>query len=373
MWVRFPPGTPISFRDYSGCQRRERRFAIQRNAAQGVVQDCPSPLFDELWIALARDIKWGDGALLVKPLSDVGSTALTRHLRLGARRLMLVATQMSKTAVLTKGRIYIEYVQNRVPFRESDEYVVIFNGSKKKYDLKGWRLVYEDLATKKVLHTHYFDKLDGSFDPGERLCVISDEGEDEFVERKIEDEFPGKHWDLYTDVPRHLMDVARLRVSLFDEMGNPLSSMSVERLGTEGRTPSAITVFIGHGADRQWRDLKDHLQDQHKIKVIAYEISPRAGLSVKEVLEKMLSESSFAILVLTGEDIHSDGELHARENVVHECGLFQGHLGFTKAIVLLEQGVKEFSNILGINQIRFPKGGIRQTFGDVVATIRREF
>jgi hypothetical protein len=134
-----------------------------------------------------------------------------------------------------------------------------------------------------------------------------------------------------------------------------------------------IKVFIGHGRDQQWRDLKDHLHDLHGFEVVAYEIGPRAGLSVKEVLECMLNRSSFALLVLTGEDQHADGELHARENVIHELGLFQAKVGFTRAIALLEEDVKEFSNIFGINQIRFGKGRIRETFGDVLATIRREF
>jgi predicted nucleotide-binding protein len=136
---------------------------------------------------------------------------------------------------------------------------------------------------------------------------------------------------------------------------------------------SPIKVFIGHGHDQQWRDLKDHLHDLHGVDVVAYEIGPRAGLSVKDVLEGMLNDSSFAILVLTGEDQHVDGEVHARQNVVHELGLFQGRLGFTRAVALLEDGVQEFSNILGVNQIRFSKGNIRETFGDVLATIRREF
>lgn len=133
-----------------------------------------------------------------------------------------------------------------------------------------------------------------------------------------------------------------------------------------------IKIFIGHGHDNQWRDLKDHLHEQHGFDVTAYELGPRAGLSVKDVLESMLNESSFAFIVLTGEDIDTDGEMHARENVVHEVGLFQGRLGFRRAIVLLEKRVHEFSNILGLNQIRFSKGNIRETFGDVLATIRRE-
>ena len=50
-----------------------------------------------------------------------------------------------------------------------------------------------------------------------------------------------------------------------------------------------------------------------------------------------------AFLVLTAEDEQTDGTLHARENVIHEAGLFQGRLGFEKAIILLEEGCQEFS------------------------------
>jgi len=133
-----------------------------------------------------------------------------------------------------------------------------------------------------------------------------------------------------------------------------------------------IKIFIGHGHNDQWRDLKDHLHEKHGFDVVAYEIGPRSGLSVKEVLETMLNESSFAFLILTGDDVDSEGEMHARENVIHEAGLFQGRLGFRRAIILKEDGVKEFSNIYGLNQIRFSKGSIRETFGDVLATIKRE-
>jgi predicted nucleotide-binding protein len=133
------------------------------------------------------------------------------------------------------------------------------------------------------------------------------------------------------------------------------------------------TIFIGHGRSPLWRDLKDHLHEKHAMKVEAYEIGARAGHAVRDVLEEMLDKSSFALLVLTGEDITLDGALQARQNVVHEAGLFQGRLGFHRAIVLLEEGTDEFSNIHGLEQIRFAKGKIKETFGDVLATIRREF
>ncbi len=134
-----------------------------------------------------------------------------------------------------------------------------------------------------------------------------------------------------------------------------------------------VKIFIGHGRDQQWKLLKDHLHEQHGYKIEHYEIGPRAGTTVKEVLESMLNSSSFALLVMTGEDLDNVGNIHARENVIHEIGLFQGRLGFQKALVLKEDGVNEFSNIFGINQIRFSKKNIRESFGDVVAAIKKEF
>jgi len=48
-------------------------------------------------------------------------------------------------------------------------------------------------------------------------------------------------------------------------------------------------------------------------------------------------------------------------------------LGFRKAVILLEKGTEEFSNIEGLQQIRFSKGAILETYGEVLATIKREF
>jgi predicted nucleotide-binding protein len=46
----------------------------------------------------------------------------------------------------------------------------------------------------------------------------------------------------------------------------------------------------------------------------------------------------------------------ARMNMIHEVGLYQGRLGFTRAIVMLEEGCNESSNTAGLGQIRFPRG-----------------
>jgi len=134
----------------------------------------------------------------------------------------------------------------------------------------------------------------------------------------------------------------------------------------------SFNIFIGHGRSDAWQQLANHLRDKHDLDVIAYESGARAGHSIRDILEEMLDNSSMAFLVHTGEDETADGQLRARQNVVHETGLFQGRLGFPKAVVLLEEGVEDFSNLAGVQYIPFIKGHINGIFGEVLATIRRE-
>lgn len=134
--------------------------------------------------------------------------------------------------------------------------------------------------------------------------------------------------------------------------------------------PKKTVVFVGHGRALDWRDLKDHLSDKHGIEVEAYETGSRAGHAIRDVLKDMMEKSSLAILVHTPEDELADGTFSSRPNVIHETGLFQGKLGFSRAIILLKEGTKEFSNLAGIQQVRY--SDIRQTFGEVLAWIRRE-
>lgn len=90
------------------------------------------------------------------------------------------------------------------------------------------------------------------------------------------------------------------------------------------KAPPKPKIFVGHGGSPQWRDLKDHLHEQHGYDVVSYETGSRAGHTIRDVIEEMLEASSFAILVMTAEDKMEDGTVRARQNVIHETGLFQG-------------------------------------------------
>jgi predicted nucleotide-binding protein len=75
---------------------------------------------------------------------------------------------------------------------------------------------------------------------------------------------------------------------------------------------------------------------------------------------------------MTAADTHADASAHARENVIHESGLFQGRLGFKRAIILLEEGCEQFSNIHGLTRIPFPKGNLEPVFEKVRQVLERE-
>lgn len=149
-----------------------------------------------------------------------------------------------------------------------------------------------------------------------------------------------------------------------------------EILSGEGSDPRkghiATKVFIGHGRSRIWRELKDFLEERLGLETDEFNRESTAGKTTIERLNEMLHSAKFAFLVFTAEDEHSDETLHARENVVHEAGLFQGVLGFHRAIILLEDGCNEFSNIHGLTEIRFPKGSILAKSEEIRRVMERE-
>jgi hypothetical protein len=131
-------------------------------------------------------------------------------------------------------------------------------------------------------------------------------------------------------------------------------------------------IFIGHGASPLWQELRRFLSERLHLPCDEFDATAGAGKTISERLDEMLEEACFAFLVMTAEDEHADGTRHARENVIHEVGLFQGRLGRQRAIVLLEQGCQEFSNIHGLIQIRFPSGDLLARSENIREVLERE-
>lgn len=180
--------------------------------------------------------------------------------------------------------------------------------------------------------------------------------------------------------PPHIALLAQIKAmqSPFTVADNlaKLAKRAERHIVTRRRIPrrevAGTSVFIGHGRATQWRELKDFIQDRLALPWDEFNRVPIAGVTNIARLSEMLNEAAIAFLVMTAEDEQLDGTKHARMNVIHEAGLFQGRLGFGKAIIVLEEGCEEFSNIQGLGQIRFPAGNIKACFEEIRQVLERE-
>lgn len=174
----------------------------------------------------------------------------------------------------------------------------------------------------------------------------------------------------YVSSLRHTFASCKALSDLIESAKNHIEIITMEEHKNEKQTKTK--VFIGHGRSVAWRDLKDFIQDRMHLPWDEFNRVPIAGLSNTARLTQMLDEAAIAFLVMTAEDELADGSHLARQNVIHEAGLFQGRLGFERAIILLEEGCTEFSNIQGLGQIRFPKNNIKAAFEDIRSVLERE-
>ena len=129
-------------------------------------------------------------------------------------------------------------------------------------------------------------------------------------------------------------------------------------------------VFIGHGRDRAWLSVKDFLKTKCKVDVTYFD-NAQGHVAIDVVLQS-IQKSQFAVMVVTGDDKTADGQLRARQNVVHEIGLCYGRLGTEKVALLIQEGLEEFTNIAGVQTIRFPDGKIETSFLELQQMMERE-
>lgn len=165
-------------------------------------------------------------------------------------------------------------------------------------------------------------------------------------------------------------EVARGLAKVCERLGGhlegegPLAEKAVIQLGSK--------VFIGHGGgSAEYLKLGVWLGNLG-LDWEVFDRKPTAGMSTKERLLEMLDSAQIAFLLMTPEDEDAEGKMNARANVIHEVGLFQGRLGWMKAIILLEEGCEEFSNIEGVGQVRYPKGNIKAAFEEIREVLQRE-
>lgn len=128
-------------------------------------------------------------------------------------------------------------------------------------------------------------------------------------------------------------------------------------------------VFIAHGGSPEWVAAKLFIEERLKIPAYSFESSSWGGHQVTEALTDCLDRCSFAICVLTAEDLTDDGRRLARQNVVHEVGLFQGRYGFDRVLMLVEDGCDFVPAVAEPYALRFPRHAVQHTFYQLEATL----
>lgn len=160
----------------------------------------------------------------------------------------------------------------------------------------------------------------------------------------------------------------RVEVGLPDD-GNADRVIQVFEAATKPSVPRWL-VFVGHGRDRIWLELSDHLSSLPDVEVRTYENSIAAGVTAIELLEQLAMRVDFAVLIHTCDDKSPNPDGRPSANVIHETGFFQGALGRHRTLVVRERGCPSFHNIGGLHEVTFEPEAISTTFEHVVRLIR---
>lgn len=131
-------------------------------------------------------------------------------------------------------------------------------------------------------------------------------------------------------------------------------------------------VFISHGGDPQWHEVRDFIERECELPTHVFEGHLWSSRQVTEALDGYLEACSFAVCVMTAEDLAEDGTRRARQNVIHEAGLFQGRYGFERVMLLVEEDCEVFPELAGLSAIRFSRGSVDTTFWQLQRMIRTQ-
>jgi predicted nucleotide-binding protein len=136
--------------------------------------------------------------------------------------------------------------------------------------------------------------------------------------------------------------------------------------------PSDATVFVVHGRDTEREVQVARLLEQagdHAVTILHEQ--PHRGRTLLEKFEDHAVDSSYAIVLLTADDVGAlakrderqpaeEWHYRARQNVVFELGFFAGALGRSKVAVLHDEGLQLPSDIQGLAYIPLDAGGAWQ-------------
>ena len=177
-------------------------------------------------------------------------------------------------------------------------------------------------------------------------------------ERTVEEEFLELVTNYRKLMDGHINDLEGIRDEL-PLIPEPHSAASSEQVATTGSE-----VFIVHGHDHGAKDtIAREVENLGLTAVILHE-QPNRGRTIIEKLEELAKSASFAIVLLTPDDlgalkdrIDDTPNPRARQNVVFELGYFIGKLGRKRVCPIYKGEIESPSDIDGIVYVHMDEGG----------------
>jgi predicted nucleotide-binding protein len=164
----------------------------------------------------------------------------------------------------------------------------------------------------------------------------------------------------------HIEHYIKQLISIKNRLKFYLSSTSVESkkdfdVGQEESTANN-RVFIVHGHDDGAKFEVARTLEKLKMTAVILHEQPNGGKTIIEKFERDASNVSFAVILLTPDDIgHPKGKpdeakSRARQNVILELGFFTGVLGRSNVCVLHKGDVEIPSDYQGVTYILMDSG-----------------
>jgi len=144
------------------------------------------------------------------------------------------------------------------------------------------------------------------------------------------------------------------------------TNTATQSLNSEATTKSQPSkkVFIVHGRNDNLKNQVTRYIENLDLTAIILHEQPNEGRTIIEKFEAHANETSFAIVLLTADDVgglsgtpQENMKPRARQNVIFELGYFFGLLKRKHVCALYEDGVELLSDINGIAYVPFDSSG----------------
>ena len=151
------------------------------------------------------------------------------------------------------------------------------------------------------------------------------------------------------------LESIRNQLELYDESSEMLQRTSGnKKVSDSSQSTFGDEVFIVHGHDDEAKETVARFVENFGIEATILHERANRGQTIPEKFEEHASETGFAIILLTPDDVGASKgardklKPRARQNVVLELGYFWGSLGRGRVCVLHKGGVELPSDMQGL-------------------------